>query len=143
MLNRQPPILPGHCYPSTFGLWTLNYRVRHGNGCDRPSIVTGFFESHALKTTHRKFTKKRMLFSQALGVLVRVGFTPHRASAPRLSNSSSMRRLTGLLHERPHLREGFALRCFQRLSRPNAATQRHAWRHDWYTVGSSAPVLSY
>ena len=81
--------------------------------------------------------------SQALGVLVRVGCTPCSASTPRLSTSSSLRRLTGLLREKLHLRAGFTLRCFQRLSFPDAATQLHGWRHDWYTVGPSTPVLSY
>ena len=81
--------------------------------------------------------------SQALGVLVRVGCTPCGASTPRLSTSSSLRRLTGFLREKLHLRAGFTLRCFQRLSFPDAATQLHGWRHDWYTVGPSTPVLSY
>ena len=81
--------------------------------------------------------------SQALGVLVRVGCTPCGASTPRLSTSSSLRCLTGLLREKLHLRAGFTLRCFQRLSFPDAATQLHGWRHDWYTVGPSTPVLSY
>ena len=80
---------------------------------------------------------------QALGVLVRIGCTPCSASTPRLSTSSSLRRLTGFLREKLHLRAGFTLRCFQRLSFPDAATQLHGWRHDWYTVGPSTPVLSY
>ena len=80
---------------------------------------------------------------QALGILVRVGCTPCGASTPRLSTSSSLRCLTGLLREKLHLRAGFTLRCFQRLSFPDAATQLHGWRHDWYTVGPSTPVLSY
>ena len=44
---------------------------------------------------------------------------------------------------RPHLGEGFALRCFQRLSRPDAATRRCGWRRNRCTVGPSDPVLSY
>ena len=42
-----------------------------------------------------------------------------------------------------HLEEGFTLRCFQRLSRPNLATQLCHWYDNWYTRGSSIPVLSY
>ena len=38
---------------------------------------------------------------------------------------------------------GFALRCFQRLSRPDADTQRCPWRDNWYTGGRSITVLSY
>ena len=38
---------------------------------------------------------------------------------------------------------GFALRCFQRLSRPNIATQPCRWHDNWCTSGSSTRVLSY
>ena len=41
------------------------------------------------------------------------------------------------------LEVGFPLRCFQRLSRPNIATQHCPWRDNWHTRGSSIPVLSY
>ena len=45
--------------------------------------------------------------------------------------------------ERSYLRGGFTLRCLQRLSRPNVATQLCPWQDNWYTRGSSIPVLSY
>ena len=38
---------------------------------------------------------------------------------------------------------GFALRCFQRLSRPDADTRRCSWRNNRYTGGQSITVLSY
>ena len=41
------------------------------------------------------------------------------------------------------LGEGFPLRCFQRFARPNVATQRCRLPDNWYTSGSSNPVLSY
>ena len=44
---------------------------------------------------------------------------------------------------RSHLGVGFPLRCLQRLSIPDAATQRCHWRDNWFTVGPSIPVLSY
>ena len=44
---------------------------------------------------------------------------------------------------RPHLGAGFALRCLQRLSAPDAATRQCAWRRNRHTVGPSVPVLSY
>ena len=44
---------------------------------------------------------------------------------------------------RPHLGAGFALRCLQRLSAPDAATRPCAWRRNRLTVGPSVPVLSY
>ena len=44
---------------------------------------------------------------------------------------------------RPHLEGGFALRCFQRLSRPYLATRRCPWRDNRHTRGMSNAVLSY
>ena len=43
----------------------------------------------------------------------------------------------------PHLGVCFALRGFQRLSRPNIATRQCPWQNNRYTRGSFAPVLSY
>ncbi len=49
----------------------------------------------------------------------------------------------------PNLENGFALICFQRLSRPtkvgtpHVATQQCPWWNNWYTRGVSFPVLSY
>ena len=42
-----------------------------------------------------------------------------------------------------HLGVGFTLRCLQRLSRPDLATQLCHWRDNWCTIGLSTPVLSY
>ena len=44
---------------------------------------------------------------------------------------------------RPGLGVGFALRCFQRFSRPAMATRRGPWRDHRHTSGPSLPVLSY
>ena len=49
----------------------------------------------------------------------------------------------GIAAERSHLGGGFTLRCFQRLSLPDVATQLYPWRDNWYTIGPSTPVLSY
>ena len=49
----------------------------------------------------------------------------------------------GLRPGRSHLQAGFALRCLQRLSLPDIATQRCSWRNSWHTSGPSTPVLSY
>ena len=45
--------------------------------------------------------------------------------------------------EMSYLGVGFALRCFQRLSRPDFATRRCHWRDNRNTSGLSIPVLSY
>jgi len=49
----------------------------------------------------------------------------------------------GVVFGKSNLGVGFALRCLQRLSRPDAATRRRSWRNDRYTGGLSLPVLSY
>ena len=45
--------------------------------------------------------------------------------------------------KKPHLRTGFPLRCFQRLSLPYVANQPCHGRDNWPTRGMSVPVLSY
>src|SRR6056297_1089962 len=50
---------------------------------------------------------------------------------------------SNLCYGKSYLGRGFPLRCFQRLSLPNIATQPCRWRDNWYTRGSSTPVLSY
>ena len=98
---------------------------------------------HSSKLNRRKCLGHPRSKSQALGVLVQVRSTPCGAPTPCLSTLCSTRRLTSLRCGKPHLKAGFTLRCFQRLSLPGAATRLHGWRHDRYTVGPSTPVLSY
>jgi hypothetical protein len=43
----------------------------------------------------------------------------------------------------PYLGDGFTLRCFQRLSKPNVATLPCPWWDNRYTRDSYVPVLSY
>ncbi len=43
----------------------------------------------------------------------------------------------------PNLEAGFPLRCFQRLSIPDIATEQSGWRQSSYTRGQFTPVLSY
>ena len=140
--NRQFPILPGRFHPSTFGLWMLNYCVRYGNRWNHSGIITGYVEIFS-----QNYTEEEMLnilvVSQALDLLVSVRCMHFCTSTPDLSTLSSTRGLTRLLCEKPHLKAGFTLRCFQRLSFPNVATQLYCLRNNWYTIGSSTPVLSY
>ena len=44
---------------------------------------------------------------------------------------------------KPNLGDSFALRCFQRLSKPKIATRRCPWWNSRYTRAPSFPVLSY
>ena len=103
--------------------------------------------SQTFKTLQKKlltFNLSSLAFlNQALDGLVPVRSIHYCTYTPGLSTLSSTRRLTDLCHERSHLGVGFTLRCFQRLSCPDVATQRYAWRHNWYTIGPSTPVLSY
>src|SRR5262250_1226146 len=76
------------------------------------------------------------------GQLVPVCSTRYRASTPGLSTWWSATTLQGgQAPGRSHLQACFPLRCFQRLSLPYIATRRCDWRHNWYTSGSSTPVL--
>ena len=109
-----------------------------------------FFRSfQTFKTLQKKLLTNQLhllslaFSNQALDGLVPVRSIHYCTYTPGLSTLSSARRLTDLCHERSHLGVGFTLRCFQRLSSPDVATQRYAWRHNWYTIDPSTPVLSY
>ena len=108
---------------------------------DRTSFQT--FKTLQKKLLTYQLVFARILLNQALDGLVPVRSIHCCTYTPGLSTLSSSRRLTDLCHERSHLRVGFTLRCFQRLSCPDVATQRYAWRHNWYTIDPSTPVLSY
>ena len=80
---------------------------------------------------------------QALDLLVSVSSMNHFTYTPDLSTRSSLWSLTSLRNGKSHLKVCFALRCFQRLSFPDIATQLCLWRDNWCTSGLSNPVLSY
>jgi len=67
----------------------------------------------------------------------------HYTYTPDLSTRSSLWCLTSSRNGKSHLKVRFALRCFQRLSIPDLATQLCLWRDNWFTSGLSNPVLSY
>ena len=73
------------------------------------------------------------------------GFAPVGCppSTCRLVTGWSARGLPSLRSQKAHLGAGFPLRCCQRLSLPNVATQRCRLPDNWHTSGSSSPVLSY
>ena len=82
----------------------------------------------------------------ALGVQSR-SFRAISAARLNVSPRSHLRPIDVVVYHgplrRPHLGAGFALRCIQRLSDPDAATRPCAWRRNRLTVGPSVPVLSY
>ena len=57
--------------------------------------------------------------------------------------TQSIWNLTTLWYGISYLRVGFTLRCFQRLSLPNLATQLCHWYDNWCTSGLFSLVLSY
>ena len=71
----------------------------------------------------RSTGKQDTIREQVLGHLVRVRSTPHSAYTSRLSTRSSSGDLTNSCCGGSHLGACFALRCFQRLSLPDVATQ--------------------
>ena len=149
--SRQRPTLPPGYPDSTIGAGGLNGRVRNGNGCDPSAMVTGMNLSN--KTPEDPDRRRQ----QSLH-----GFRQykHYGQASRPISTRKLRALL-LLHIGPinlvvykgslgrlpcgrlHLEAGFTLRCFQRLSQPNLATQLCPWQDNWCTRGSSIPVLSY
>ena len=69
--------------------------------------------------------------------------TDYSAYTTDLSTSYSLRGLISLRYGISYLGGGFTLRCLQRLSLPNLASQPCSWHCNWSTSGSSIPVLSY
>ena len=102
-------------------------------------------QNYTLKTS---FHLSHILFpdlpsGHALDRLVTVSSMHCCTSTSALSTSSSSRGLTSFRYGRSYLEGGFTLRCLQRLSLPNLATQLCHWYDNWCTSGSSNPVLSY
>ena len=125
--------LPGNVLSSLlrtiFGAEVLNFCVRDGNRCVHFAIVT-------------RHLSKLDIFChliKSIDLLVLVSFKCHHSSTPSLSTLWSTRDLMG----KSHLKVGFTLRCFQRLSIPYLATQLWSWQTNWYTIGMSTPVFSY
>jgi hypothetical protein len=63
--------------------------------------------------------------------LVLLGSTHCGALTPKAYQRDHLLRILMITH----LRVGFALRCFQRLSNPDIATQRCPWQDSWQTSG--------
>ena len=116
-LNQQCPILPGSFPPSTVGAKELNYCVRDGNRCILPAIVTGLrvplvpsklksIKSHIYPNHWSSF---RPISIGQLNVSLRLHLRPINVIVSHGSYHKWRKSI---------LVGGFALRCFQRLSRP-------------------------
>ena len=91
----------------------------------------------ALCTTAQRFMRSspRQISTSQLHVLPRFHLWPINVIVYDVPYS--------IKDERSNLRESFTLRCLQRLSRPDVATQLCPWQDNWCTRGLSIPVLSY
>ena len=137
--TRQRPTLPPSCPGSTIGTNGLNFRVRNGNGCSPAVKVTGIYYG-VMKIAFFCLDKlygqaSRSISTGQLNASLRLHLQP--------INLVVCEGPLALAGGRSYLGACFPLICFQRLSRPNVATQRCPWRDNWYTRGSSIQVLSY
>ena len=138
---------------STIGATALNGRVRDGTGCFARAMTTKPRKEHGACAVHWPLTSvfivPRFAFgSDSLAV----------SGSNQAYRAISTGQLNALLHlhlrpidvvvfhgsqGRPCFEGGFTLRCLQRLSCPNIATQHYRWHDNWSTSGSFTPVLSY
>ena len=113
---------------STIGDGELNFSVRNGKRWYLTAIATAIYSFERDKRTQERV---RAISTDRLRSLPTLHLLPINV----VVSHDPIRKY--------HLEEGFALRCFQRLSRPNVDTRRCSWRHNRYTRGWSDPVLSY
>jgi hypothetical protein len=151
---------------STIGVPALNCRVRDGIGClagamttkpdQRPSCAPCLGLQQTLLCAHQCLFQasgfRAASIVQARHICLAV------SGSDQANRAISTSQLNALLHlhlwpidvvvfhgsqGRPCFEGGFPLRCLQRLSCPNIATQHYRWHDNWSTSGSFNPVLSY
>ena len=125
---------------STIGAGGLNFSVRNGKRWN-PAAITTSNGGDTAATDKKKNgnSRKSEPHGRKPRAISSARLWRRRLYTCALSTSSSRTALMGS----PNLAAGFALRCFQRLSHPDSATRRCAWRHNRLTGGLSATVLSY
>ena len=131
-LKQQPPPTPPTTGVQASVLrQTLYNKHKHNNNT---SLFRGNLapSNHSLLPTHTG-----CVF--CVGVLVPVTYNTSPCSQPWPINPIIFREP----QQKPHLKTGFPLRCFQRLSLPHIANQPCHRRDNWHTRGTSIPVLSY
>ena len=143
---------------STIGATALNCRVRKGTGCFARAIATKpskepvqvsmrFFQRVLIERSNR-FYCVYLLIVEGLA----------STGSNQANRAISTGQLNALLHLHlrpidvvvfhgpqgiPSFEGGFPLRCLQRLSCPDIATQHYRWHDNWSTSGPFTPVLSY
>ena len=136
---------------SIIGTAGLNFSVRNGKRC-APASQPPLVSQAALADEGKTLTLKTSEVGSRPGwpdrrAFSRASFRAISAARLNVSPRFHLRPIDVVVCHgplrRPHLGESFALRCFQRLSQPDAATRRCGWRRNRCTVGPSDPVLSY
>jgi hypothetical protein len=146
---------------STIGVGALIGRVRDGIGSFAPAMTT---RPEKRPGFARCAFPKHQCCSRSSPRVFYVLLTIRTASCLAVTGSDQANRAisTSQLNALPHLHlwpidvvvfhgpqgrpcfeGGFPLRCLQRLSCPNIATQHYRWHDNWSTSGSFNPVLSY
>ena len=133
---------------SIIGSTRLNFSVRNGKRCDpcdkSPTqkvqifFVSTYFCVYFIQCASRrtivvcKFpNRNRNISTSQLSTLLCVHLKPINVIISHGSITI------------PNLEAGFPLRCFQRLSIPDIATEQCPWQDSSYTRGQFTPVLSY
>ena len=137
---------------STIGAAALNGRVRDGIGCFARAMTTKPRKKHNKRTVQAGIWPGEATYA---GCFPRSLASTGSNQANRAISTSQLKALP-LLHlwpidvvvfhgsqGRSCFEGGFPLRCLQRLSCPNIATQHYRWHDNWSTSGSFTPVLSY
>ena len=116
-----------------------------GTGGPSPLKTPTIFRNCTLKTKQRR--------DKARGLPAKYRSSPRVISTSRLNTLLRLHRWPinevvffdpySIMDGRSYLRGSFTLRCLQRLSRPDIATQLCRWHDNWCTRGLSIPVLSY
>ena len=148
MLARS--IFPARHPASIVDEYELNFCVRDGNRWTLVPISTNYL-GYTLKTEHQSNTANHGRQMSLHSTNCRS--SPRAISTGRLNTLLRLHRWPineviffdpySIMDGRSYLRGSFTLRCLQRLSRPDVATQLCRWHDNWCTRGLSIPVLSY
>ena len=155
--------------PTIVGYIELNFCVRYGNRCDLNYIFTrklyikkisllyslsfSLLHSHSIvlnahwkiysiqipvqsRLPNFSWLSPRPISTGHLNILLHLQLQPIKHMCLYVV-------LLDWLNEISYLVAGFTLRCFQRLSLPNLATQPCNWCYNWCTICLSILVLSY
>ncbi len=152
-LNPAPAYSPTNTLRSTIGDEVLNCQVRHGAGCVHLSMSTGNFSQpnrlyiftsisrcgiKPLQTVRKGFMRLRLRRISIGRLKGRYPLTPPTYLSGRLPDALStyvMRYLISRPASRLDAFSGYPIRTWL----PSVCS----WQNNWFTSGSSIPVLSY